>query len=51
MVLAVHGAKDITLRAFYKKVEDRAAPDAEIKLTVLQGADVNTIVFKRRTAG
>lgn len=46
MVLAVDGAKVTTLEAFYKKLWDRAAPDAEVKLTVLQGADVNTIVLK-----
>jgi S1-C subfamily serine protease len=46
LVLAVDGAKVTTLEAFYKKLWDRAAPDAEIKLTVLQGADVNTIVLQ-----
>jgi serine protease Do len=46
LVLAVDGAKVTTLEAFYKKLWDRAEPDAEIKLTVLQGADVNTIVLK-----
>ena len=46
LVLAVDGAKVATLEAFYKKLWDRAAPDAEIKLTVLQGADIKTIVIK-----
>jgi serine protease Do len=46
LVLAVDGAKVTTLEAFYKKLWDRAAPDAEVKLTVLQGADVNTVVLK-----
>jgi serine protease Do len=46
LVLAVDGAKVTTLEAFYKKLWDRAAPDAEVKLTVLQGADLNTIVLK-----
>ena len=46
LVLAVDGAKVTTLEQFYKKLWDRAAPDAEIKLTVLQGADINTIVLK-----
>ena len=46
LVLAVDGAKVTTLEQFYKKLWDRATPDAEIKLTVLQGADVNTIVLK-----
>ncbi len=46
VVLAVDGAKVATLEAFYKKLWDRAAPDAEISLTVLQGADIKTIVLK-----
>ena len=46
VVLAVDGAKVTTLEEFYKKLWDRAAPDAEIKLTVLQGADIKTIVLK-----
>lgn len=43
LVLAVDGTKVVTLEAFYKKLWDRAEPDAEIQLTVLQGADVKTI--------
>ncbi len=46
LVLAVDGAKVATLEAFYKKLWDRAAPDAEIRLTVLQGADIKTLVIK-----
>jgi serine protease Do len=46
VVLAVDDAKVATLEAFYKKLWDRASPDAEVKLTVLQGADLKTIVLK-----
>ena len=46
VVLAVDGSKVATLADFYKKLWDRAAPDAEVSLTVLQGADVKTIVLK-----
>ena len=46
VVLAVDGAKVATLEAFYKKLWDRAAPDAEITLTVLQGADIKTLVLR-----
>ncbi|MDW5442204.1 S1C family serine protease [Polaromonas sp. SM01] len=46
VVLAVDGTTVATLEAFYKKLWDRAAPDAEIKLTVLQGAAVKTMVLK-----
>ncbi len=46
LVLAVDGAKVTTLEEFYKKLWDRARPDAEISLTVLQGADIKTIVLK-----
>ena len=46
VVLAVDGAKVATLEEFYKKLWDRAEPDDEIKLTVLQGADINTMVIK-----
>ena len=45
-VLAVDGAKVATLEAFYKKLWARDKPDAEVKLTVLQGADVKTLVLK-----
>jgi S1-C subfamily serine protease len=46
VVLAVDGARVATLADFYKKLWDRAAPDAEVSLTVLQGADIKTIVLK-----
>ena len=46
LVLAVDGAKVATLEEFYKKLWDHARPDAEISLTVLQGADIKTIVLK-----
>jgi S1-C subfamily serine protease len=46
VVLAVDGARVATLEAFYKKLWDRPAPDAEVRLTVLQGADLRTITLK-----
>ncbi len=46
VVLAIDDAKVTTLETFYKKLWDRSAPDAEIRLTVLQGADIKTIVIK-----
>ena len=45
-VLAVDGQKVDTLESFYKKLWARDKADAEIKLTVLQGADVKTLVLK-----
>ena len=46
LVLAVDGARVATLEEFYKKLWDHARPEAEISLTVLQGADLKTIVLK-----
>lgn len=46
VVLAVDGLKVASLEAFYKKLWDRSNPDAEIQLTVLQGADLRTITIK-----
>ena len=46
VVLAVDGTKVATLEAFYKKLWDRTAPDGEVQLTVLQGADIKTITLK-----
>ena len=46
VVLAVDGIKVATLEAFYKKLWDRATPESEISLTVLQGADLKTITLK-----
>jgi serine protease Do len=45
-VLAVDGATVTSLETFYKALWNRAAPEAEVKLTVLQGADVKTITLK-----
>jgi serine protease Do len=46
VVLAVDDAKVATLEAFYKKLWDRSTPEAEVKLTVMQGAEMKTIVLK-----
>ncbi len=46
VVLAVDDASVVTLEAFYKKLWDRATPDAPVKLTVQQGAEVKTILLK-----
>lgn len=46
LVLAVDGKRVATLEEFYKKLWDRARPDADVSLTVLQGADIKTIVLK-----
>ena len=46
VVLAVDESKVSTLEDFYKKVWSRATPDSEIKLSVLQGAEVKTLVVK-----
>lgn len=46
VVLAVDGAKVATLEAFYKKLWNRTSPDADVQLTVLQGAEIKTIVVR-----
>ena len=46
VVLAVDDNPVATLADFYKKLWDRAAPDAEIRLTIQQGSDTRTIVLK-----
>lgn len=46
VVLAVDGTTVANLEAFYKKLWDRAQPDGEVQLTVLQGAEVRTITLK-----
>jgi serine protease Do len=46
VVLAVDGDRVVTLEEFYKKLWARPAPDGEVKLTVLQGADLKTITVK-----
>ena len=46
VVMAVDGVPVATLETFYKKVWDRASPDAEITLTVRQGDEVKSIVLQ-----
>jgi S1-C subfamily serine protease len=46
VVLAIDGSKVTSLEAFYKKLWDRAGPEDPVRLTVLQGADVNTVVVQ-----
>jgi serine protease Do len=46
VVLAVDGAKVSTLEGFYKKLWARIDPQAEVQLTVLQGAAVKTLTVK-----
>ena len=46
MVLAVDGKTVATLEEFYKKLWDRASPQADITLTVLQGAEIKSITLK-----
>jgi S1-C subfamily serine protease len=46
VVLAVDDAKVASLEGFYKKLWAHAEPTDEIRLTVLQGADIKTIVLK-----
>ena len=46
VVLAVDGSEVSTLEGFYKKLWARAAPDAPVKLTVLEGTEVKTIVLQ-----
>jgi serine protease Do len=43
LVLAVDGAKVDSLESLYKKLWDRTEAEAEITLTVLQGADIRAI--------
>jgi len=45
VVLAVDDSKVVTLESFYKKLWARSAPDAPVTLTVLQGADIKTVVL------
>ncbi len=45
VVLAVDDSKVVTLESFYKKLWARNAPDAPVTLTVLQGADIKTVVL------
>jgi serine protease Do len=46
VVLEIDGAKVATLEAFYKKLWSRGAPDAEVELTVLQGAEIHKVRLK-----
>jgi serine protease Do len=46
VVLAVDGTQVRTLEGFYKKLWDHAQAEVDITLTVLQGADIKTIVLK-----
>lgn len=46
LVLAVDGEKVSTLEAFYKRIWAHPNPDDEIRLTVLQGAEVRQITIK-----
>lgn len=46
IVLAVDRTPVATLEAFYKKLWDRAAPEGEVQLTVMQGAQVKTLTLK-----
>lgn len=46
VVLAVDGTKVATLESFYKTLWAHEQPDAEIILTVLQGAEIKTITLK-----
>ena len=46
VVLAVDGHKVTSLETFYKKLWDRPSAVETIKLTVLQGADVNTVLVQ-----
>jgi len=45
VVLAVDDSQVVTLESFYKKLWARSAPDAPVTLTVLQGADIKTVVL------
>ncbi|MEO7640655.1 MAG: S1C family serine protease, partial [Ramlibacter sp.] len=46
VVLAVDGTRVATLEEFYKRVWAHPNPDDEIKLTVLQGADIRNFTLK-----
>jgi len=46
VVLAVDGTRVATLEEFYKKVWAHPNPDDEIRLTVLQGADIKNFTLK-----
>lgn len=46
LVLAVDGTSVNSLESFYKKLWDRPRPDAEVSLTILQGAELRVIRVK-----
>jgi S1-C subfamily serine protease len=46
VVLAVDGTRVASLEEFYKRLWAHANPDDEVKLTVLQGADIKNITIK-----
>ncbi len=46
LVLAIDDVKVTTLEAFYKKLWDRPDPNADVRITVLQGADVRTVTVR-----
>lgn len=46
VVLAVDDTQVATLESFYKRLWARDAPDAPVRLTVLQGPDIKTLVVK-----
>jgi serine protease Do len=46
VVLAVDDARVATLESFYKRLWARDTPDAPVRLTVLQGPDIKTLVVK-----
>lgn len=46
VVLAVDGTTVTSLEGFYKKIWDRADPEGEVTLQVLQGAEVRTLKIK-----
>lgn len=48
VVLAVDEDKVATLEAFYKKLWTRPTPETPVRLTVLQGADLKTVVVTPR---
>lgn len=48
VVLAVDEDKVATLEAFYKKLWTRPSPQTPVRLTVLQGADLKTVVVQPR---
>lgn len=46
VVLAVDDTKVTTLEGFYKKLWDRPDPEGDVRLQVLQGAEVRTLTLK-----